>query len=58
LQMKNLSFQKSPSFEVNKNQPQNDTNLIEIDQRMPQRCKRWGTHLYVSNGYQKIILYF
>jgi len=57
-QMKNLSFQNSPSFGVNQNQPENDMRLIEMDQRMPQRYERSGTHLYVSNGYPKIILYF
>ena len=57
-EMKNFDFQKSPSFRVNQNQPYNDTNLIEMGQRMPQRYERSGAHLYVSNGYQKIILYF
>ena len=51
-------FQNSPSFGVDQNQPKNDMRLIEMDQRMPQRYERSGTHLYVSNGYPKIILYF
>jgi hypothetical protein len=33
-------------------------NLIEMGQRMPQRYERSGTHLYLSNGYQKIFFIF
>jgi hypothetical protein len=58
LQMKNYSFQKSPSFGVDQNQPLNDTNLIEMRKRMPDLYERSGTHLHLSNGRQKIILYF
>jgi hypothetical protein len=57
LQMENFSFQKSSSFGANQNQPQNDTNLIEIGKGMSQRYERSGTLLHLSNEYQKIVLY-
>jgi hypothetical protein len=36
----------------------NDMNLIEMGKRVPQCSERSGTHLHLSNGYPKIILYF
>ena len=53
-----LSFQKSLSFGVNHNQPSNETNLIKMGQRMPQRYECSGTHLHLSNGYLFFILIF
>jgi hypothetical protein len=58
LEMKNLSFQKSPSFEVIQNQTWNETNLIEKGAQKLHVFTHNEDHVYNSQtGYPNMISY-
>jgi hypothetical protein len=56
--MNNFSFQKLPSLEVTHNQPENDTNLIEMGKRMPQRYEHSRTTCISQMGIKKLFYIF